>query len=183
MSRHVRERDVPRALPLDEAAAPIETLGSGTGSAPAPVPPTELKEDRLMTAPWPLRDTLELGAQPGAVPSARLHARAIVYEWRLAELVDTVELLVAELVSNAVQASASMTGPAYPPVFLRLSSDGLCILIEVWDASSDPPVMADVDPMAESGRGLQLVDAISAKWSWSFPEAGGKIVWSEVRRD
>jgi hypothetical protein len=91
-----------------------------------------------MTAPWPLRDTLELGAQPGAVPSARLHARAIVYEWKLAPLADTVELLVAELVTNAVRASASIRGLGYPPVCLRLSSDGQYVLIEVWE----PPVLA-----------------------------------------
>jgi anti-sigma regulatory factor (Ser/Thr protein kinase) len=136
-----------------------------------------------MTAPWPLRDSLELGAQPGAVPSARLHARAILYEWKLVQLADTVELLVTELVTNAVQASASVIGPAYPPVLLRLSSEGHYVLIEVWDGSARPPVMADVDLMSESGRGLHLVDALSTKWSWYFPETGGKIVWAEVRAD
>jgi anti-sigma regulatory factor (Ser/Thr protein kinase) len=136
-----------------------------------------------MTAPWPLRDTLELGAQPGAVPSARLHARAIVYEWKLTRLADTVELLVAELVTNAVQASASLNGPGYPPVFLRLSSDGRYVLVEVWDANSRPPVLADVDLLSESGRGLHLVAAFSAKWSWYFPETGGKVVWCEVHAE
>lgn len=167
--------------PYPESRRPREP-GSGAGSATAPAPSVfaPVREPDLMTAPWPLRDTLELGAQPGAVPSARLHARAIVYEWARRHR-RHVELLVAELVSNAVQASASVTGPAYPPVFLRLSSDWQCLLIEVWDASSDPPVVAAVDLMAESGRGLQLVEALSAKWSWYFPETGGKVVWSEVR--
>jgi anti-sigma regulatory factor (Ser/Thr protein kinase) len=137
----------------------------------------------MTTAPWPLRDSLELGAQPGAVPSARLHARAILCEWKLAPAADTVELLVSELVTNAVQASASVIGPAYPPVFLRLSSDGHYVLIEVWDASNRPPVLADVDLLSESGRGLHLVDALSVKWSWYFPDTGGKVVWSEVRAE
>lgn len=135
----------------------------------------------LMKAPWPLRDTLELGAQLGAVPSARLHARAIVYEWQLAHLADTVELLVTELVTNAVKASASVAGLGYPPVCLRLSSDGHYILIEVWDGSVHPPVVADVDFMSEGGRGLHLVEALSAKWNWCFAQTGGKWVWCEVR--
>ena len=135
----------------------------------------------MTTAPWPLRDSLELGAQPGAVPSARLHARAILYEWQLTSTADTVELLVTELITNAVQASAAVIGPAYPPVFLRLSSDGHHVLIEVWDAGNRPPVLADVDLLSETGRGLHLVDALSAKWSWYFPETGGKIVWAEVQ--
>jgi anti-sigma regulatory factor (Ser/Thr protein kinase) len=137
----------------------------------------------MTTAPWPLRDSLELGAQPGAVPSARLHARAILYEWQLASMADTVELLVTELVTNAVQASASVNGPAYPPVFLRLSADGHCVLIEVWDAINRPPVPVDVDLLSENGRGLHLVAALSAKWSWYFPESGGKVVWSEVHTE
>jgi hypothetical protein len=36
--------------------------------------------------PWPVRDFLELGALPGAVPCARLHARHILWEWALAPL-------------------------------------------------------------------------------------------------
>jgi anti-sigma regulatory factor (Ser/Thr protein kinase) len=135
-----------------------------------------------MTALWPLRDTLELGAQPGAVPSARLHARAIVYEWQLVHLADTVELLVTELVTNAVKASAAVAAAlGYPPVRLRLSSDRQHVLIEVWDGSVQPPVLTDLNLMAEGGRGLHLVDALSAKWSWCLPQTGGKWVWCEVR--
>jgi hypothetical protein len=58
------------------------------------------------TEPWPLRSSLELAALPTAVPNARLHARSILHEWRLEALADTVELLVSEIVTNAVRASA-----------------------------------------------------------------------------
>ena len=55
---------------------------------------------------WELRTFLELGALPTAVPCARLHVRQVLWEWHLGALADTTELLVSELVTNAVHASA-----------------------------------------------------------------------------
>ena len=55
---------------------------------------------------WPLRSYLELPALPASVRSARLHARNILHEWHMAALADTVELLVSEIITNAVRASA-----------------------------------------------------------------------------
>jgi hypothetical protein len=55
---------------------------------------------------WPLRSSLELGALPTAVPCARLHARHLVWEWGLDGLAESTELLVSELVTNAVKATA-----------------------------------------------------------------------------
>jgi hypothetical protein len=56
----------------------------------------------------PLQVLLGLGALPSAVGCARLHARNVMYEWNLPSVADTVELVVSELVTNAVRAS---TGP------------------------------------------------------------------------
>src|SRR2546430_14597646 len=82
-------------------------------------------------AEWELRTFLELGALPSAVPCARLHTRQVLWEWQLSPLADTAELIVSELVTNAVQASAGLTGsrrsgrgvPGVPPVRLWLFSD------------------------------------------------------------
>lgn len=57
---------------------------------------------------WPLQDFLELGALVSAVPCARLHARHVILEWGLRNLAGNTELLVAELVTNAVKASRAM---------------------------------------------------------------------------
>jgi len=51
---------------------------------------------------WPLVSFLELGALTSAVPCARLHARQVLWEWGLQASADTAELLVSELVTNAV---------------------------------------------------------------------------------
>jgi hypothetical protein len=59
---------------------------------------------------WPLRSHLELRALPVSVRSARLHAKNILHEWRMAALADTVELLVSEIITNAVCASTPPGG-------------------------------------------------------------------------
>jgi anti-sigma regulatory factor (Ser/Thr protein kinase) len=129
-----------------------------------------------MTDLWPLQSFLELGALPGAVPCARLHTRQMLWEWRLTALTDSTELVVSELVTNAVQASRA-TGQA-APVRLWLLSDTAQILILVWDASPHPPVRADISDDTENGRGLLLVEAISDQWGCYFPaDHGGKSPW------
>ena len=54
------------------------------------------------------------------------------------------------------------------------------VLIIVWDASPHAPVRAEVDGEAESGRGLMLVEAISAQWGTSANPSGGKTVWALI---
>jgi anti-sigma regulatory factor (Ser/Thr protein kinase) len=137
---------------------------------------------------WPLRSSLEFGAVPAAVPCARLHARHLVREWGLAGLAATTELLVSELVTNAVKTMADHDSQA--PVRLRLSGDDARILIEVWDADPRSPAPEDPgadglpDLEAEGGRGLFLVAALSARWNWRLTrQPAGKVVWCELQDD
>jgi hypothetical protein len=90
-----------------------------------------------MAGEWPLRSYLELGALPGAVPCARLHARQMLWEWGLSAFSENAELLVSELVTNAIQASVSAEWIL--PVRLWLSSDGSRLLIQVQDSNRYPP--------------------------------------------
>lgn len=133
----------------------------------------------------PLRSYLELGALPSAVPCARLHARQVAWEWGLNDLGSTIELLVSELVTNAVQTVTGGAELAF--IRLRLSSDKVRLLIEVWDADPRPPVATTltsdgVPPLdAVGGRGLFLVATLSQRWSWHpAPRWGGKVVWCEL---
>lgn len=140
-------------------------------------------------AAWQLWSSLELGPFPGAVPCARLHAKLILWEWGMQAIADAVELVVSELVTNALMASndqatarfAGRAGSGVPPVRLWLACDRRKVLIEVWDASTYLPVCQDLEPETESGRGLQLVEAMSADWG-SYASAGcsGKVVWAMV---
>ena len=147
---------------------------------PAPVQPPPL--DQTVTHPWPSYTMLELGALPEAVPCARAHAKIMLLIWGLSELSESVELLVTELVSNAVKATQELKSPIRPPVRMRLSTDGRRVLIEMWDASALMPVPTEASFEAESGRGLRLVDAISDKWGHYATTDGGKVVWAEIAR-
>jgi anti-sigma regulatory factor (Ser/Thr protein kinase) len=134
---------------------------------------------------WPLRSYLELGALPTAVPCARLHARQLVWEWGLNGLAANTELLVSELVTNAVKTTAGNNDQA--AICLQLSGDNTRVLIEVWDADPQPPVLKDLgedgtpDPQEEGGRGLCLIAALSTRWAWYLTEKPtGKVVWCEL---
>jgi anti-sigma regulatory factor (Ser/Thr protein kinase) len=144
------------------------------------IPPFIRWQRRGMNDRWPLQDFLELGALVSAVPCARLHARQVLWEWGLGNLSDSTELLVTELIANAVRASREMAQVS--TVRLWLLSDSAQILILVWDASPQPPVLMDVTDEAEHGRGLMLVEAVSEQWGWySREDRDGKFVWAIAR--
>jgi anti-sigma regulatory factor (Ser/Thr protein kinase) len=128
---------------------------------------------------WPLRSCLELGALPGAVPCARLHARQVLWEWGLPALSENAELLVSELMTNAIR--ASLPAERVMPVRLLLYSDRSRLLIQVQDTNHHPPTPTGADDDDESGRGLHIVDAISVKCGWCTKEdLSGKIVWALI---
>jgi hypothetical protein len=127
---------------------------------------------------WPLRSFLELGALPGAVPCARLHTRQVLWEWRLTGLSDSTELLVSELVTNAIHISRADARAV--PVRLWLLADRARVMILVQDAGMVPPVRVSASQNDDNGRGLLLVENLSAQWGWYFPAlpGSGKVVWA-----
>lgn len=82
-------------------------MAAGIAGMPVPVPPSHGQDARILRE-WPLRSFLDLGAYPGAVPCARLHARAVLWEWGIARFSESAELVVDEIVTNAVQASQAL---------------------------------------------------------------------------
>lgn len=129
----------------------------------------------------PLQTHLELAALPSAVPCARGHVRSVAHEWGLADLADTAALLASEIVTNAGQASGSLRTAGPPVVRLRVTSDGETLVIRVWDASQATPVRQEAGPGDDSGRGLMIIEALSAGWG-SYREADGKVVWATISR-
>ena len=75
------------------------------GSAQVAIPPSHHGHDLQH---WPLRDTLILGAIESAVPSARAHLRQLLSGWGQAELGPDAGVVVSELVTNSVVASAGL---------------------------------------------------------------------------
>ena len=137
-----------------------------------------------MTMQWPLRNSLQLGALPTAAPCARLHAKHLLWEWGLKEIAGTAELLVSELITNGVKAAQAMEQK--PPVWLRLSTNNIQLLVEVWDGNTWPPNPRELEDGLpaledEGGRGLFLVATLSDRWNWYLTqEPIGKVVWCEL---
>ncbi len=133
--------------------------------------------------PWPLQTYLPLAALPTAPACARGHVRSVAMEWGLAELADTAELLVSELITNAVRASERLRVRAdlavVPVIRLWLVSDKSSLVIHVWDGNDEMPVRRDAGIDEESGRGLMLVESLSSDWG-AYRETTGKTVWVKI---
>jgi hypothetical protein len=136
---------------------------------------------------WPLRSYREYGARPESAHQARKHAAAVLRRWRMPALRDIVVLLVSELTTNAIQASAA--GPARPPgtgaaaappvIRLWLLADRARVMIQVWDGDRRTPVLRAVDHGAQTGRGLLIVETFSAEWGcYTVAGLDGKLVWA-----
>jgi anti-sigma regulatory factor (Ser/Thr protein kinase) len=124
--------------------------------------------------------TLELEPRAEATPWARRHVRDVLRAWRVAEEdIDTAELAVCELVSNAVRHVAPGAPDAH--VTLTLRHDEAQLIAEVADPSDLPPVVKAATPEdAESGRGLLIVEEISKEWDYYLLPTGGKVVWCAI---
>jgi anti-sigma regulatory factor (Ser/Thr protein kinase) len=167
-----RTVDVWRRTVIATSGHQVEQEPHAAGAL-TPVPGS--RQEGSWAEAWPLQDFLEFGALTGSVPSARHHARRILQEWGLTRLAETVELVVSELVTNAVTASSLCDRPL--PVRMWLLSDKASVLTLVWDANPDAPLLICPGDDTETGRGLFLVSAVSAAWDWyAIPGMAGKII-------
>ncbi len=112
-----------------------------------------------------------LAPEARSVARARELAREQLLDWGLQELVDTTELLVSELVTNALR-------HGHGEIRLRLLLDRT-LVCEVWDADLAQPRRRRARDTDEGGRGLQLVGLLSQGWG-SRRTPRGKTVWFEL---
>jgi len=97
------------------------------------------------------------------------------------EAAGTAVQVVSELVANAVQAARSLDHRSTVGLSLRLFRDHL--IAEVIDSSPAVPVPSEpADPLADHGRGLHVVEALtSGRWGWfRWPSSGRKVVWGRL---
>jgi hypothetical protein len=128
-----------------------------------------------VTCPRTRRTYLELAPNPAAVPQARRHAARVLTGWQLGALADDASMVISELVTNAVTATASL--PFCAGIGLLLAADQAELAVLVWDASPHPPVPQSRDEDALAGRGLEIVAALTARWGF-VPSPRGKVVWA-----
>ena len=125
---------------------------------------------------WPLTNSLILGAMPSAVKLARRFTARNLLAWNMPGLADDAPLVVSELVTNAIKASWLVHAGT---VVVWFWANGGELLIEVWDASPQPPTPV-AEPADEGGRGLGIVAALCGSWGWYTDCRKGKVVWASV---
>ncbi|MFI1717677.1 SpoIIE family protein phosphatase [Streptomyces litmocidini] len=185
-----RVRDVDTALALlsDVLAGAVEPQ-----EPPGPAEPPESPEgvcDRILAALLPGRSsddvallvartraldpdhvtTLDIPSDPAAVADARRFTSGALTAWGLEELSFATELVVSELVTNAIRYGK-------PPVQLRLILQST-LTCEVFDASSTAPHLRRARTFDEGGRGLLLVAQLAERWGTRHSREG-KVIWAE----
>ncbi|WP_165966949.1 ATP-binding protein [Actinomadura sp. 7K507] len=119
---------------------------------------------------------LTLPADRESVPRARRFSRSVSTASGIGHVGDDAEVLVSELVTNAVR-HATTPGTA---LCLKLLRAGTRLRIEVHDQSAAVPRPRPVDLMEETGRGWFLV-AVMAERHGTDHTPSGKSVWCEMR--
>ncbi|WP_432110054.1 SpoIIE family protein phosphatase [Streptomyces sp. AA1529] len=181
----VRSRD------LDERLEMLRAALSGTGQGPEEtcgavleaMLPDRTGEDRddiaLLVAETRLLPSSriarwEVPSDPEAVAPVRADCAARLVEWGLEETAFTAELILSELITNAIRYGA-------PPVTVRLLCDRY-LTCEVSDSSSTAPHLRRATTVDEGGRGLFLIAQLAQHWGTRYT-AEGKTIWAELSLD
>ncbi|GAA4620009.1 SpoIIE family protein phosphatase/ATP-binding protein [Actinoallomurus vinaceus] len=116
----------------------------------------------------------DVPAEAAAVGTVRARCVETLREWGLEEIAFTTELILSELVTNAIRYGS-------PPIRVRLLH-GRHLTCEVSDRSSTSPRLRRAATMDEGGRGLFLVAQLAQRWGTRYT-AGGKVIWAEQTLD
>lgn len=120
---------------------------------------------------------LDLSALLTAPMCARAWTREILREWQLDGVADVAEMIVSEVAANAVVHAPG--GPGQSVIRLALAFDNGELAILVGDSNPGSPVVTHPDEDAETGRGLSMVEFVSAMWGVHLLGDGtGKVVWA-----
>ncbi|MFE9417419.1 SpoIIE family protein phosphatase [Streptomyces griseofuscus] len=116
--------------------------------------------------------TWDIPADPALVAPIRKQVVEQLDIWGLSEASFTAELVVSELVTNAIRYGAH-------PIRLRLIHDAATLICEVSDTSHTAPHLRRAKTFDEGGRGLLLVAQLTQRWG-SRHTGDGKTIWAEL---
>jgi anti-sigma regulatory factor (Ser/Thr protein kinase) len=182
---------------MQEAVALVHlsvATGSGDDDEEVSIPWPGVSDGmpRLLPVPsawWetPAVTSRALSARPEEARTARRFVREMLTCWGLEALADDAEMIVDELVVNAVL-HGTTAGLTRPSLGAGLTVLRLCMLrragevmLAVVDPGNETPMPRQPDWGGESGRGLQIVGALSHVWGWSPIAGHGKAVWAVLR--
>lgn len=133
---------------------------------------------RIPVADLPLSTRLRFGGGPHAPRAAREAVVGLLRGRVAAQLADAAELIVSELVTNSV--IHARMGP-YDSIDVDVAlSDGRLRLTVVDDGGECVPHLVDPDPSRPGGKGLLVVERLSAAWGVERKRSGVTRVWCEL---
>jgi Histidine kinase-like ATPase domain len=124
--------------------------------------------------------TRTLGADAGSVRAGRDFTIARLRRWGAAERSQDIAIVVSELLTNALRHAVPLSGsiPPRQPIRLGLLHPGSSVLCAVADPSKAAPVPQTTGSLAETGRGLHIICALSDQWGYTSTTDAGKVVWA-----
>jgi anti-sigma regulatory factor (Ser/Thr protein kinase) len=135
----------------------------------------------LPAARWVCRPIGSSAREAGlACRGAREFTGQILRGWGLPVLAEDAAVIVSELVTNALLHGCAR-GAAADQVELLMWRRAGQMVCAVTDPGSQAPVLASPEPLAEAGRGLQVVQALSVTWGWTRLGGRRKVVWAALR--
>ncbi|MFF3747706.1 SpoIIE family protein phosphatase [Streptomyces kronopolitis] len=175
-----------RSQGIDAGLTTLRTVLSASGRTPQEtctavldvLPPAAQRDDiallvaRTHVLPSASIATWELPPDPAVVATARADAARQLSLWDMAdETVFTVELILSELITNAIRYSTGAVG-------VRLLRHD-CLTCEVSDSSSTSPHMRYAAESDEGGRGLFMIAQLASRWGTRY-NPRGKVIWAEL---
>jgi PAS domain S-box-containing protein len=160
---------------LEGSPTTLEDAGQAVLQTLLPTSPTD--DVALLIARTRVLDachvaTWDLPSDPAVVAKTREWACRQLSEWGLQEAGFALELVVSELVTNAIRHGG-------PPIQLRLIRDVGGVTCEVSDGSNSSPHLRRAQTYDEGGRGLMLVAQLARRWGTRH-RAVGKTIWAEI---
>ncbi len=174
-------------------AQPTNVTYAGEGTRPSDFPPLEPELPVPNEAgPGPSAAhghcRVLLNPDPESARAAREFTTATLRGWQLDDVIAEAVLIATELVTNAIRhggcraggGQAGTGGAEIRQVELAWQRDASRLICVVTDGSSSPPVLVPADPDSESGRGLQVVQAVASSWGWMTLGTAQKAVWAAL---
>ncbi len=180
------------ALPVTTEVSGVTRVGFRTAAPQGVRPVSHLLPSQPQASPPPAgaarcrpqpTATCLLGPRPESVKTGRGFTRATLAEWDMPALTDAAELVVSELVTNALRHGIPSACQLVSEhcVRLRLLAQAPFVMCMVTDPGTDIPVLRESGPTSESGRGLNVVESCSVRWGWHLLDDAGKVVWALLR--
>ncbi|SNT56244.1 ATP-binding protein [Actinacidiphila glaucinigra] len=119
-------------------------------------------------------------SDPRSLKEVRLFVQKTIHAWGLEAFIDDLILVVNELTTNAVRHALTSDDETHVNAWLGMTRTAGSVVCAVTDPSSLPPRPQPRQDLAQKGRGLLIVDALTSQWGYAHTQPAGKTVWARI---